>query len=139
MPTNTYTLKTNPAKYANLHACDQKYWKFSCDFSHSQDAETLDKALADTVDLLGRIVKANAFKPENVQAAKDLLALVNETVKAMPSDLAVATFLVYQLQRYAFRVWYRDTKAARDAATPKKAPAKKAPAKKAPAKKAAKK
>ena len=144
MNTNTYTLKTNPAKYANLHACDQKYWKFSCDFSQAQDADTLGKALTDTTDLLNRIVKANAFKAENVSAAKELLALVGETKKAMPSDLAVATFIVYQLQRYAFRIWYRDTKAARDAATPKKAPAKqekkaapvkaKAPAKKAPAK-----
>lgn len=138
MNTNTYTLKTNPAKYANLHACDQKYWKFSCDFSQAQDADTLGKAIADTTDLLNRIVKANAFKPENVSAAKELLALVGETKKALPSDMAVATFLVYQLQRYAFRIWYRDAKAARNAATPKK-PAqpkaeKKAPAKKAPAK-----
>ena len=139
MNTNTYTLKTNPAKYANLHACDQRYWKFSCDFSQAQDADTLGKALADTTDLLTRIVKANAFKAENVSAAKELLTLVGETKKAMPSDPAVATFVVYQLQRYAFRIWYRDTKAARDAATPKKpaqpkAEKKAAPAKKAPAK-----
>jgi len=133
MNTNTYTLKTNPAKYANLHACDQKYWKFSCDFSQAQDADTLYKAIADTTDLLTRIVKAKAFKPENVAAAKELLVLVGET--GLPADPAVATFVVYQLQRYAFRIWYRDTKAARDAATPKKAPAKqeKKPAVKAPA------
>ena len=149
MKANTYTIKTNPAKYDNLHKCDQKYWKFSCDFSKAQDSETLNKALTDTIDLLGRIVKSKDFKPENIAAAAELLALMDETLKAMPSDNAVATFIAYQFQRYAFRIWYRDTKAARDAATPKKAaqpkaekkPAAKKPAqpkaeKKAPAKKA---
>ena len=138
--TNTYTLKTNPAKYANLHICDQKYWKFSCDFSQAQDADTLKRALCDTTELLNRILKSKAFKEENVTAAKELAKLVVEQAGVLfedKADMAVSTFVVYQLQRYAFRIWYRDTKAAREAATPK-APAKQEkkaePKAKAPAK-----
>ena len=141
MNTNTYTLKTNPAKYANLHVCDQKYWKFSCNFAQPQSRDTLVKALGDTCDLLSKIVGSKAFKPENVQAAKDLAKVIEEQCKALgalDADMAVMTFIVYQLQRYAFRIWYRDTKAAREAAQPKAEkkpePKAKAPAKKAPAK-----
>jgi hypothetical protein len=139
MNTNTtYTLKTNPAKYANLHKCDQKYWRFSCDFSQAQSADVLKGALKDTADLLTRILESKAFKPENEAAATDLALVLAEQSKALlgkNADMAVSTFVVYQLQRYAFRIWYRDTKAARDAATPAKQEKPKATkATKAPAK-----
>ena len=117
--TNNFTLKTNPAKYANLHKCDIAYWPFSCDFSQTQDADTLRAAVTATANRLTAIMKANAFKPENVDAAKELGKIVVEQSKALfadGADMAVSTFIVYQLQRYAFRIWYRDTKAARDAA-----------------------
>lgn len=119
MKTANFTLKTNPAKYANLHKCDIAYWPFSCDFSQTQDADTLKAAVTDTAARLAAILKANAFKPENVDSAKELGKIVMEQSKALfadGADMAVSTFIVYQLQRYAFRIWYRDTKAARDAA-----------------------
>lgn len=119
MKTANFTLKTNPAKYANLHKCDIAYWPFSCDFSQKQDADTLKAAVTDTAARLTAILKADAFKPENVDAAKELGKIVMEQSKALfadGADMAVSTFIVYQLQRYAFRIWYRDTKVARDAA-----------------------
>ena len=119
MKTANYTIKTNPAKFANLHKCDQPYWKFSCDFSQAQSADALKAAVNDTANLLAAILKAKAFKPENVALAKELGELVMEQNKVLfadGADMAVSTFIVYQLQRFAFRVWYRDTKAARDAA-----------------------
>ena len=119
MKTANFTLKTNPAKYANLHKCDIAYWPFSCDFSQTQDADTLKAAVTDTAARLTAILKANAFKPENVDSAKELGKIVMEQSKALfadGADMAVSTFIVYQLQWYAFRIWYRDTKAARDAA-----------------------
>lgn len=134
MNTNTYTFKTNTNKYANLHACDQKYWKFSCDFSQPQDKETIAKAIEDTDKLLDRIMKSKDFKPENVEAAKQLHKIFHDGMTGRIWATDVHTFLAYQYQRYAFRIWYRDTKAARDAASKEAAPAKKAPAKKAPAK-----
>lgn len=132
MSNTTYTLKTNPAKYDNLHKCDQKYWKFSCDFSKAQDADTLKGALNDTAELLTRIVKCDVFKPENREDATTIGKLAVEQSKTLfadGADMAVSTFIVYQLQRWAFRVWYRDTKAARDAAQPKAEKKAKAPAK----------
>jgi len=120
--TNTYTIKTNPDKYDNLHKCDQKYWKFSCDFSTTQNMDTLARATQKTIDLLSGIIQShnhdNGFKPENVEAAVQLLKVIEDGVTTYMSkkgsDLRVATFVVYQFQRWAFRIWYRDTKAARD-------------------------
>ena len=156
MSTNTtYTLKLNPAKYSNMHQCDQKYWPFTCDFSVPQDGKSVEQAMKYTVDLLTDIVKANAFKAENVAAAQELLDfMLKQNAIHFPKgkvvEASLATFIAYQYQRWAFRIWYRDTKAAREATRPtpakqekpkaepkaKKAPAKqeKAPAKKAPAK-----
>ena len=146
MNANTYTIKTNPAKYANLHVCDPKHWKPSCDFSQPQSPDVIRAAMNDTAIMLTRIIESKAFKPENTADAIELAKLVVDYSKAVAEDgfdTALYTFIAYQLQRYAVRIWYRDTKAARDAAAPKapakqekKAPAKKAPAKKAPAKKA---
>lgn len=123
---NTYTLKTNPSKYANLHTCDQKYWKFTADWSQPQDVQTLTKSLEFVTNRLGNIVKAKAFKAENIKSAKELLAVVKTVVdeivtdaKAGTLDLKVESFKVYQLERFMFRLWYRDTKAARDATEPK--------------------
>jgi len=139
MNANTYTFKTNPAKYANLHKCDQKYWKFTCDFSQTQSKETLLKAIDDTRTLLGSICQCDVFKPENREAATQLSIDFDDARMHLGKDDIygpVDQFLVYQYQRYAFRIWYRDTKAARDAAAPKKETQPKAE-KKAPAKKAA--
>lgn len=132
--TNTYTLKTNPAKYSNLHTCDQKYWSFTCDFSKAQDVETLTKSLDFVTKRLANIVKAKAFKPENIQSAKELAKVVVaeiEDLKKPDADLNVETFKCYQIERFMFRLWYRDTKAAREATEPKapKAEKSKAPAK----------
>ena len=125
---NTYTLKSNPAKYDNLHTCDQKYWAFTADWSKAQDLPALEKSLTFVTGRLTNIVKAKAFKPENIKSAKDLLALVKtevETIvansKAGKLDLAVESFKCYQLERFTFRLWYRDTKAAREATEPKPA------------------
>ena len=126
MTNNTYTLKTNPNKYSNLHMCDQKYWSFTCDFSKAQDVQALTKSLDFVANRLNAIVKAKAFKPENIESAKELAKLVKAEadtlvagVKSGSLDLAVETFKCYQIERYAFRLWYRDTKAAREATEPK--------------------
>jgi len=132
MKANKFALKVNPNKYANLHKCDIPYWPFSCDFSQAQDADTLRKAVDDTSALLASILNAKAFKPENVADATELGKLVleqNEVLFKDGADMAVSTFIVYQLQRYAFRIWYRDTVAARTAAKALTAPAKQETAK----------
>ena len=119
---NTYTLKTNTAKFANLHTCDAKYWAFTCDWSVAQPIDALTKSLDFVSKRLTGIVKAKAFKPENIQLAKELLTLVKaevDTLKGDNLDLAVESFKCYQLERYTFRLWYRDTKAAREATEPK--------------------
>ena len=124
MNTNTYTLKTNPAKFSNLHSCDQKYWSFTADWSVPQDLPTLTKSLNFVATRLDRIVKVGAFKPENIQLAKELASLVLDECKALKAkdaDLAVESFKCYQIERYAFRLWYRDTRAAREATEPKPA------------------
>ena len=119
MANNNFTIKTNPKKYEHLHECDIAYWPFTCDFSQVQSADTLKAAVDYTASMLAAILKAKSFKPENAAAAKELGNIVIEQSKALfndNADMAVSTFIVYQLQRYAFRIWYRDTKAARDAA-----------------------
>ena len=147
---NTYTLKTNPAKFANLHTCDAKYWAFTCDWSVAQPIDALTKSLDFVTKRLTGIVKAKAFKPENIEAAKELLTLVKaeaDTIKGNNLDLKVESFKCYQLERFTFRLGYRDTKAAREATEPKAPKAKaekpatpakqekpKAPKAKAPAK-----
>lgn len=139
---NTYTLKTNPSKYDNLHTCDQKYWAFTADWSKAQDLPTLTKSLNFVATRLDRIVKVGAFKAENIQLAKELASLVLDECKALKSkdaDLAVESFKCYQIERYAFRLWYRDTRAAREATEPKPAKQDKPKADKAEAKTPAKK
>ena len=142
MTNTTYTIKRNPAKYANLHGCDAQYWAFTADWATEQPIETLTKSLDFVAKRLNGIVKAKAFKPENIEAAKELLTLVRaeaDVLKSDSLDLKVESFVCYQLERYTFRLWYRDTRAAREATEPK-APKAKAPAKqekpkaKAPAK-----
>lgn len=135
MANTTYTIKRNPAKYANLHTCDAQYWAFTADWATEQPIEVLTKSLDFVAKRLNGIVKAKAFKPENIEAAKELLTLVKaeaEALKGDSLDLKVESFVCYQLERYTFRLWYRDTRAAREATEPK-APKPKAE-KKAPAK-----
>ena len=126
--TNTYVLKSNPGKYENLHTCDQKYWAFTADWSKAQDLPTLEKSLTFVTGRLTNIVKAKAFKPENIKLAKELLALVKAEVDTLVNgakdgklDLAVESFKCYQIERFTFRLWYRDTRAAREATEPKPA------------------
>ena len=141
--TNNYTIKSNPSKYDNLHTCDQKYWAFTADWSKAQDLPTLEKSLTFVTGRLTNVVKAKAFKPENIKLAKELLALVKAEVETIVSetkagklDLAIESFRCYQLERYTFRLWYRDTKAAREATEPKPAKQEKPKAEaKTPAKK----
>lgn len=137
MTTNTYTLKTNPAKFANLHGCDAAYWPMTCDWGKAQDLPTLTKSLDFVAKRLANIVKAKAFKPENIALAKELGKLVKAECEALSkpdADLNVETFKCYQIERYMFRLWYRDTRAAREATEPKPAKQEKPKADKAPAK-----
>ena len=124
------TLKTDHTKYANLHTCDQKYWAFTCDWSKPQPIEALTNSLEFVNKRLFNIVEAGAFKPENIEYAKQLLEAHIEYAKARldgkvisKENLADECFLAYQWERLMFRLWYRDTKAAREATEPK-APAK---------------
>ena len=134
MTNTTYTIRRNPAKYANLHSCDPAYWRMFCDYGQPQSGETLVASIEATYKLLSDIINVGAFKPENIEAATEL----RKVVKAESDKLAGATidetvlrFVAYQLERYALRIWYRDTRAARQATRP--APAKQEKAK-APAK-----
>ena len=136
MANTTYTIKRNPAKFSNLHTCDAQYWAFTADWATEQPIEVLTKSLDFVTKRLNGIVKAKAFKPENIKAAKELLTLVKAEADALKGDsldLKVESFVCYQLERYTFRLWYRDTRAAREATEPK-APKPKAEKKPAPAK-----
>lgn len=135
MANTTYTIKRNPGKYANLHTCDAQYWAFTADWATEQPIEVLTKSLDFVTKRLNGIVKAKAFKPENIKAAKELLTLVKaeaDALKGNSLDLKVESFVCYQLERYTFRLWYRDTRAAREATEPKAPKPKAEP--KAPAK-----
>ena len=115
---NTYSIKTNTAKYSNMHSIDPKDWKFTCDFSVPQDSETLTEAQHHTLDLLVRICSTNVFKPEDVQDARDLIDFISEQTNLHfaggKCDKALATFIVYQFQRYAYRIWYGESEKARN-------------------------
>lgn len=121
-----FTLKTDPRKYGNLHQCDAKYWAFSCDWSQPQPIEALTNSVKFVNNRLYAIVKAKAFKPENLSYAEKLIEahiayakdrLDGKVIKK--DDLAAECFLAYQWERLMFRLWYRDTKAAREATEPK--------------------
>jgi len=145
---STYTIKRDPSKYANLHSCDAKYWHQPIDFSTPCEYKELVQVWKDNLGLIKDILKAKAFKPENLALAEELKALHeaefhrmwNKADNENIEDVSVAeqTFVVYQLWRYTMRLWYRDTRAAREATRP--APAKQekpkaeAKAKKDPAK-----
>lgn len=134
------------SRYANMKSCDQKYYRFSADWSVAQDKAVCNAALK-TFDLRMKAMRSGEWGSGDTADILAALASLRKTFK-LTTDGMQNSFALYQLERYALRCWYRGTKEQRDAALKAhpelgsekpKAEAKPAAKKTAPKKNAAKK
>ena len=120
--------KYSATRYANMRACDQKYYSFSADWSQPQKKAVVDAACrwmtARLALMAGALEEGGAgwgTKPDTIDLVHGVMQLMQETKRT--NDDQENAFIAYQLERYTFRAWYRGTKEQRDAALKKLADA----------------